>query len=268
LETSEENILTNTKSFVLPMNKGLVFIFFLTLLSCQQKGVKRSGICISFDDRSIKEWYDMKELLKSYNCRVTFFITQFDSLDSSEIKMLKELEKEGHEIGSHGALHAVSEYYIKEKTYKEYIENEIDASISSLKKNGFIPKSFAYPYGAKYWFTDMILLKKFEILRGVEPINSEKDLSLIDNIYYTYNGDQTLSSIGIDKNNGLTKEMIDKAIKRAFNNKEVLMLYGHSPITGTDSGAYNFDMYLLKYILNEAQSNNLEFMRYKDLISD
>ena len=51
----------------------------------------------------------MKELLKQYNSHVTFFITQFDSLDSGEIKMLRELEKEGHEIGSHGALHVVSE---------------------------------------------------------------------------------------------------------------------------------------------------------------
>ena len=123
----------------------------------------------------------MKELLKKYNSRVTFFITQFDSLEPSEIEMLKELEKEGHEIGSHGALHVVSENYIKAKTYKEYIENEIDASIFSMKKKGVTPKSFAYPYGAKYWFTDMLLLKKFRILRGVEPINNETGLSLLDN---------------------------------------------------------------------------------------
>ncbi|MEJ7644995.1 MAG: polysaccharide deacetylase family protein [Chryseolinea sp.] len=246
----------------------LLFIFFLAITSCQHREAKRPGICISFDDRSIKEWYDIKELLKRYNSHVTFFITQFDSLEPGEIRMLKELQTEGHEIGSHGALHAISEYYIKEKTYNEYIENEIDANISSMKKSGFNPKSFAYPYGAKYWFTDMILLRKFKIVRGIEPINDEKDLTLIDNIYYTFNGDQTLSSIGIDKNNGLTKGMIDKAIKRAFDNKEVLMLYGHSPIARTDNGAYNFDIYILEYILSEAQKNNLEFMRYEDLISE
>lgn len=210
----------------------------------------------------------MKGLLKRYNSHVTFFVTQFDSLDSNEIRMLKELEKEGHEIGSHGALHVVAEYYIKGKTYNEYIENEIDASIFYMNKNGFAPKAFAYPYGAKYWFTDMILLKKFGIIRGVEPMNIEKDLTLIDDIYYTYNGDKTLSSIGIDKSNGLTKQMIDKAIKRAFNNKEVLMLYGHSPTTGADNGAYNFDPNILEYILNEAQKKNLKFMTYEDLISD
>ncbi len=210
----------------------------------------------------------MKELLKRYHSHVAFFVTQFDSLDQSEIEMLKELEKEGHEIGSHGALHVVSEYYIKEKTYNEYITDEIDASILSMQKNGFTPKSFAYPFGAKYWFTDRMLLKKFKILRGVEPINEERDLTLIDNIYYTYNGDRTLAAIGIDKNNALTKEMIDKAIKRAIHEKEVLMLYGHSPTTAAGNGAYDFDIHLLEYILSEAQKNDLQFITYKELISD
>ncbi|HEX5169943.1 MAG TPA: polysaccharide deacetylase family protein [Cyclobacteriaceae bacterium] len=239
----------------------------LIAFSCQKREVKRAGICISLDDRSIKEWYEMKELLRKYNSRVTFFVTQFDSLDSIEIKMLKDLEKEGHEIGSHGALHVVSEYYIKEKSYNEYIENEIDASISAMKKNGFTPKSFAYPYGAKFWFTDLILLSKFEVLRGVEPINNERDLTLIDNIYYTFNGDRTLSAIGIDQGSGVAKEMISKAIRRATVNKEVLLLYGHSPITDISDGPYNFDIDLFEYILKEASRNDLEFIKYEDLIA-
>ena len=93
--------------------------------------------------------------------------------------MLRQLENEGHEIGSHGALHVLSENYIRENSYDEYIKNEIDANIFAMKKHGFDPKSFAYPYGAKYWFTDMMLLKKFKILRGVETINNERDLTYI-----------------------------------------------------------------------------------------
>jgi peptidoglycan/xylan/chitin deacetylase (PgdA/CDA1 family) len=249
------------------MAKGLLYtLFVLTLISCKPKEVRQPGICISFDDRSIEEWYNLKGLLKKYNSRVTFFVTQFNSLDSTEIEMLRELENEGHEVGSHGALHVLSEYYIKEHSYNEYIENEIEASISAMRKSGFKPRAFSYPYGAKYWFTDMILLRKFEVLRGVEPINNEKDLTLIDDIYYSYDGDRTLSSIGIDKNNGLTREMLSKAINRALNNKEVLMLYGHSPITESDSEGYNFDLNELEYILNEAQKLNLKFIRYQDLL--
>src|SRR5688572_11158013 len=130
------------------MNKIIFLLFALPIFSCQQSEIKRSGICLSFDDRTVKEWYKMNDLLKKYNSRVTFFITQFDSLDSAEIMMLRQLENEGHEIGSHGALHVISENYIKENSYSEYIKNEIDANSLAMKKNGFVPKSFSYPYGA------------------------------------------------------------------------------------------------------------------------
>ena len=179
--------------------------------------------------------------------------------------MLRELETEGHEIGSHGALHVISENYIKENSYEEYIKNEINANSLAMKKNGFFPKSFAYPYGAKYWFTDMLLLRKFKILRGVGTLNNERDLTLIDDIYYSFDGDRTLAAIGIDQGVGLTKEMIKNAIKRASVNHELLMLYGHSPVTQTDDGPYNFNIDLLEFILNEAKENHLKYFKYGEL---
>lgn len=245
------------------MRKTLLYIVLLTLVYCRPKTERKAGICISFDDRSVKEWYAMAELLRKYRSRATFFVTQFDSLDSTDIRMLKELELDGNEIASHGAMHSVSEHYIREHGYREYVDKEIDAGIASMKRNGFNPKSFAYPYGAKYWFTDFILLRKFKILRDVEPMNNEKDLTLIDRIYYTYNGDRTLSSIGIDNNVGITNEMVDRAIQRALAKKEVLMLYGHSP-TAQENG-YHFDTVLLEHILCEADRNKLQFFTFEDL---
>jgi len=247
------------------MHKITFIILVLVTFSCHENEIKHSGICLSFDDRTVKEWYAIKDLLKKYNSHVTFFITQFDSLDSTEIRMLRELENEGHEIGSHGALHVISENYIKENSYEEYIKNEINANSLAMKKNGFFPKSFAYPYGAKYWFTDMLLLKKFKILRGVGTINNKRDLTLIDDIYYSFDGDRTLAAIGIDQGVGLTKEMIKNAIKRASVNHELLMLYGHSPITKTDDGPYNFNIDLLEFILNEAKENHLKYFKYGEL---
>jgi len=250
------------------MHRMTFILLGLLTFSCHENEIKHSGICLSFDDRTVKEWYAIKDLLKKYNSHVTFFITQFDSLDSTEIRMLRELENEGHEIGSHGALHVISENYIKENSYSDYIKNEIDASIFAMKKHGFDPISFAYPYGARYWFTDMLLLKKFKILRGVETINNERDLTLIDDIYYSFDGDRTLAAIGIDQGGGLTKEMIKNAIKRASDNQELLMLYGHSPITASDNGPYNFNIDLLEFILNEAKENHLKYFRYGELGSN
>ena len=95
----------SVKQFIDSMHRMTFILLGLLTFSCHENEIKRSGICLSFDDRTVKEWYEIKDLLKKYNSHVTFFITQFDSLDSTEIRMLRELENEGHEIGSHGALH-------------------------------------------------------------------------------------------------------------------------------------------------------------------
>ncbi|WP_051360008.1 polysaccharide deacetylase family protein [Adhaeribacter aquaticus] len=247
------------------MNKSLIIILVFFIFSCKETKLPPSGICISFDDRSVDEWFAIKNLLNEYDAKVSFFITQFDSLTASEIVKLKQLESDGHEIGSHGALHVVSEFYIKNNTYKDYLENEINPSIRSMKQAGFNIKSFAYPYGAKYWFTDFMLLQKFDVLRSVTSINKEKDLTLIDEIYYDFNGDRTLSAIGIDTNGKVTKEMIKNAIKRASDNNQVLMVYGHIPMSSPASNSYELDIDFLKFILVEAKRKGLEFYRFKDL---
>ena len=61
--------------------------------------------------------------------------------------------------------------------------------------------------------------------------------------------------------------MIKNAIKRAFDNQELLMLYGHSPITETDNGPYNFNIDLLEFIWNEANENHLKYLKFSDLES-
>ncbi|MEP6735027.1 MAG: polysaccharide deacetylase family protein [Chryseolinea sp.] len=235
------------------------------LSGCSEKQEPHPGICLSFDDRSVREWYSLKNLLDSANAKVTFFVTQFDSLDSVEISLLKDLEADGHEIGSHGALHVISERYIKEHTYKTYLQNEVEAETSAMKKHGFKPSSFAYPYGAKYWFTDYLLLKKFKVVRAVERLNDSGDISLIDDIYYDFDGDRTISAVGIDHASGLKNDMITKAMSRAREKNEVLILYGHVPASAGDSSDYSFDVSLLRFILKEASRNNLRHYKTSEL---
>lgn len=206
----------------------------------------------------------MNSLLERYNAKVTFFVSQFDSLDENEIRLLHELEKKGHEIGSHGAMHVVSEYFIKEKGYTDYLSNEVDQSIASMKKAGFDPVSFAYPYGAKYWFTDYLILKRFKSVRGVSPVNVEKDLTQIDEIYSHYNSNK-FSAIGLDKNMNLSNDLVQKALLRAKQNKEVLFLYGHYPGSGSDG--YQFNIHFLEFILKETKEQGLRFYLFKDLVA-
>jgi hypothetical protein len=247
--------------------KGLLGWLFviISLTACKQEVRKQGGINISFDDRSVAEWFELKDVLLKYEVRATFFVTQFDSLHFAEIEMLKKLQADGHEIASHGALHVNSESYIKENSYNEYLENEINASILAMKKCGFHPQSFAYPFGSKYWFTDFLLLKKFKVVRGVEPLKSA-DVEFAEKIFYKFNNKGTISALSIDKNAGLDSAMVRNLLQRADRNKEVVSLYGHVPATRRTDSGYTFDIQFLEFIFSEARRCNLKFYTASQLI--
>ncbi len=246
----------------------LLFFLILFITGCgRDTSLKQvpAGICISFDDQAVAEWYEMRFLLNKYQAKVTFFVTRFPALEKDEVIKLHALQKDNHEIGSHGAMHVVSEYYIKEHSYKEYWQQEVLASISSMQEKGFKPTSFAYPYGAKYWFTDYMLSKYFKVVRGVAAINKEKDLTLINEIYYQPNGKRAVNSISFDTNTHLTEKMLEKAIKRAIRNQEILLLHGHLPSKKPNANNYNFDLRLLEKILELSHKYKLKFYRISDL---
>ena len=247
-----------------------IYIVYLLLLMCgckKETAQQQAGICISFDDRSILEWYEIRPLLNKYQAKVTFFINDFETLDSSQISMLKILKEEGHEIGSHGRMHAASNQYIKEHSYTEYLAKEIDYNTEIMNIKGFPPTSFAYPFGTKYWFTDYLLLKRFEVLRGVSTLNEGQQLEDLDAVYYDFDGSRIVSAIGIDKTTYvLTEEMISKGLKRAKDKREVLMFYGHVPADTNNHSVYAFNIQTLEYILNESQKNHLKYYTITELV--
>ncbi|HLZ16065.1 MAG TPA: polysaccharide deacetylase family protein [Cyclobacteriaceae bacterium] len=237
--------------------------FFLLFSGCNRPE-RTPGICLSFDDRSVAAWYALRGLLHDHGAKATFFITQFDSLSVGEIGMLRKLQADGNEIASHGALHVQAEGYIKKKSYRDYLKNEIDASIDVMRSNGFHPTSFAYPYGSKYWFTDFFLLKRFKITRGIASLK-RKDLAQVDETYYSFNGNNTIAATEIDSQRGLTEKMIIEAMDRARQREEVLVLCGHEP---SDSARreYAFNIQFLKFILDEANRQHLKYYRVSDLV--
>jgi peptidoglycan-N-acetylglucosamine deacetylase len=230
---------------------------------CDSKPDIKPGICISFDDRTIREWNELSPLFDRYGARVTFFITQFDSLDESEIAILKQLKAKGHEIGSHAAMHVISEHYIREHGYSKYLEDEVDQSISSMEKQDLKPTSFAYPYGAKYWFTDYLLLKRFKVVRGVAAMPANVELDAVDDIYVS-GGDDDVSALGFDYGMKLDSDDLDRAFDRVLANNEVIMLYGHYP-SSDSSDAYTFDIEFLEQMLRLAQQRKLQYYLVSEL---
>ncbi len=250
------------------MHKISTIILGLLLFSCSSDVKRYPGISLSFDDRAVNRWFELRELFNENNVRVTFFITQPDALDSIEIYKLKVLQSDGHEIGFHGTKHVLAEYYIKENSYWDYLDKEINSGMRTMDSLGFSCIAFAYPYGAKFWFTDFLLSRKFNFLRGVSPLNEERDISKMDEIYYSFNDKKVLSALGFDSNSGITQCMIDDALGRSIANQEVLLLYAHAPNADENDHGYSFNIGLLKYIIRKANENDIGFYPMRELTNE
>lgn len=52
---------------------------------------KDPGICLTFDNRSIGDWYKLRDLFKENHVRATFFVSEAHEILADEINMLKIL---------------------------------------------------------------------------------------------------------------------------------------------------------------------------------
>ena len=242
----------------------LLCIASFYFISCHQKEKLKGGVCLSFDDRYINEWFELRDLFLNNEVKVTFFITQLNSLSTDEIQKLKLLQNDGHEIGFHGMHHVLSEHYIKEYSYKEYFEYEINPGIRWMDSLEFNCTSFAYPYGAKYWFTDYLLGEKFEVLRGVSSLKRSLNIVENDAVFYSHSGNKTVDAIGFDVISAIDTLMINEAIDRSVNTSEVLLLFAHRPSHYPDKG-YSFNIEGLKYIIKKVKENDLSFYLINEL---
>jgi peptidoglycan/xylan/chitin deacetylase (PgdA/CDA1 family) len=248
----------------------LVIIILLLSTACSSKqNDTAAGVCISFDDRSVEEWQEVVELLRDHGAKATFFITQFDSLTEKEISILKGFESYGNEIGSHGYNHINAEAQIKKHGYQWYIENEITPSIKKMEAEGFTIKSFAYPYGAKFWFTDFILSNYFLITRGVADDRNIKNMRSVDGIYYdkTENG-SAVNALNFDKASPIKNEQILTGLKYALEKGKIINLFAHAPSQAGSNNKYTFEMERLEYILINAKELGLKFYTAAELNSN
>ena len=76
--------------------KWAVLLVLLCGFGCTEHNVnqQRSGIWISFDDRSIEDWAAFYPVIEKYGAKCTFFVTQPDSISAKEFELLKSLQRE------------------------------------------------------------------------------------------------------------------------------------------------------------------------------
>jgi peptidoglycan/xylan/chitin deacetylase (PgdA/CDA1 family) len=250
----------------------------LGLWGCIEKPLKYppAGIALSFDDRFIGEWTRLRPLLKKYNAHVTFYVTQFDSLKPYEVTLLHQLQRDGHEIGAHGAAHIrVLDWLRGGGSLDDFFQHEIEAELISMRKAGFKPVTFAHVGGQQTWWTDQHLLKNyFKLLRDVSM--TERKLPFltirqpvfdIDEIYYHFDGDRTVHSLLIDQYTNITETQLKDGLIRAKNTQSVLMLLGHRPLFSPSDEPYAFSVNRLEKLLAEAQQMELKTYTMSELVS-
>lgn len=231
------------------------------------ENMPKAGIALSFDDRYIKEWYQLRPLFKKYNAHVTFYLTQPDSLSTEEWNMLRILAQDGHEIGCHGAIHTQSIPFVWRNSIQEYFEVEIFPALNTMKKHGFTPTTFAHPGGSQFWWLDQKLYPYFNLLRDVSLKKRklgdwvfERKIDEINEIYFRPNQSKSVSALMIDISNELSEKEILEVLTKAQNRQCAVMLFGHKPLfqSAKTGQEYGFEVEFLTYILSESAKLGLK----------
>jgi peptidoglycan/xylan/chitin deacetylase (PgdA/CDA1 family) len=249
----------------------------ITMAGCRQqaKNHDQAGIAISFDDHFIKEWYALRPLFQKYGAKATFFITCPDSLSADEISQLRQLEKDGHEIGYHSTTHGKSTELIAAVGPAKYAELELKPGLGYMAAAGFFPQSYAHPGGNHNDQVDSVLFANgFKILRDV-GISRRKLFGvqiyglaprLMSWVYYPFDRRKLVDALLIDTDSGVSEQEMKEAIQKAKDTNRALMLFGHEPLYASPkNGEYGFSVAFLESILKEADRQGMKFYTMSQL---
>jgi peptidoglycan/xylan/chitin deacetylase (PgdA/CDA1 family) len=238
----------------------------LILFSCETKKDKlkikpyKAGVILSFDDAYINEWYDADKVLKKYKWKATFCVCKINTLSDLEITKILELQKEGHEIAGHGLHHYNASKFVTKYGINEYIRQEINPMLDSMKKLSINVSSFAYPYGGKSVALDAALLTKFKIVRGRSfggEIPSEQ------NCYF--NKSRIVYGFDIDNSHiHFSVPYLIKLLNYAKNNNKILILCSHKTVNDVTLN-YQTKVETLEIICDYIKRNNMKFYTLSDL---
>jgi PKD repeat protein len=216
-----------------------------------EPGGSHAGVALTFDDKTIDQWFELRDLLQQNNTHVTFFVTLWgNDLDQDAIEKLRTLQEDGHEIAFHGYNHVNANAYLENHSIQQYLDYEIIPGIDVMNNAGFYPVDFAYPFGSENDTLTAALQANFVHVRGTD--------SFIDDPFlYAYGSNQLLiEGTGIDDlTYGNTINDIYDAISNAKQEDKILILYAHEPVqTVTENYTISHDR-IEKILINVSQQD-------------
>lgn len=247
-----------------------VFVCMLSVFSCSKYEEEveetiefnsQAGVAITFDDDYVDQWFAVNSVLKPYDWKATFFVCEFDKLKYEELNKLKELKKEGHEIGGHGWIHLKAAPFEKKHGELDYLNKEIFPMLKDMREQSLPVHSFAYPYGSRDAATDTLLLHEFNIIRGTTygSVSPNRQRCYFDD------KSRVLFGLGIDNNYPqFSIPYFLSLLDYAKKNNKIVVFYAHKPVLKAKS-KYETEYKTLIEICKYVKANDMNFYTVSEL---
>lgn len=143
---------------------GLAILTFADLAA---GGPPRAGLCLSFDDTEVDEWFALRDLLARHRAHISFFVTRYAQFTDAQRAELHTLYGDGHSIEAHSVHHLDAVTYIAEHGLAAYLADEVQPSIDILRADGFTPVAYAHPFGSHTRELDEALVPRIRFARSI-----------------------------------------------------------------------------------------------------
>jgi peptidoglycan/xylan/chitin deacetylase (PgdA/CDA1 family) len=220
-----------------------------------KQGELEGGVALTFDDNYIDDWYAHLPLLDSFGARATFYVSSYYRLSGAQRNKLKILQQHGNEIAFHTTHHVDMVEFLRTKTLQQLMKQEVKDGLDSMAKDGFYPKSFAFPYGKHNDLVDAALLS---IFRSVRALNGTKD--------YTQSvcrkkGKTFFRGLGMD-DDSKPNHVITEMLINAKHHHNAVVLVGHRINSRLRP---NMSSSKLRFILQQARDLELKYYTIEEL---
>jgi peptidoglycan-N-acetylglucosamine deacetylase len=243
--------------------KFTIFVFLLLCTSVLNSGCEKyvkqgqleGGVVLTFDDNYVDDWYAQLPLLDSFGAKATFYVSSYHRLSREQRIKLKILQQHGNEIAFHSTHHLDMVEFLRTKTLKQLMKEEVKDGLDSMAKDGFYPKTFAFPYGKHNDLIDAALLSVF---RSIRVLNGTKDYteSVCKNKGKTF-----FRGLGID-DDSKPNRVIAEMLTNARNHNNAVVLVGHRINSRLKP---NISTKKLRFILQKAKDLELKFYTIEEL---
>jgi peptidoglycan/xylan/chitin deacetylase (PgdA/CDA1 family) len=208
---------------------------------------------VTFDDNYVDNWYHYLPTLDSLGIRATFYISNYNRLTNDQKNKLMTIQNHGHEIAYHSVNHynMVDYLYKYHHTMDELMQKEILPGLTLMNRDGFFPKTFAYPFGQHCGALDNALMRYFKSVRALNgTFDYSKSLVPTDK-------NQLLYGLGLDKSSKNSDATIDKVLQSAANNNNCAVFVAHK--INSMNTTMMVTLARLKKIAARARELNLRF---------